>query len=746
MKQSLTTSMSWRRCKSATLAFALGLLAGPWQAAPASAQAPPADQAAGVTLGVPWIGERGITESVEEIVARDALTPAHAREAEPFKFHDRSRLPQDRGSLAVPNWPFNGSGPMVSSGNFPSLVMQNINNSGESMLLPQPLSTDFIAATLAQSNFIPPYTMGDVGPTQIMSPLLGRTRVFTRAGVLDGVDVTSDVFFASVRNGSTVDSPRVVYDRLSQRWFLVAINRASPANRILIAVSSGPTIADTSSFTFYQFQQDVTGGGTADNGAFADYPSLGVDANALYIGCNMFKPSFTGSTGWVVRKTSVLSGGPIVVTTFRQMATSGGEGPFSPRGVTNDDPGATEGYFVGVSNLAFGRLVFRRVSNPAGVPSISSNILLTVPMTSFPISVPALGSTRAIDASDDRLFDARIRRDRATGARTLWTAHCIQVNTSGASSTSGGRDGARWYQIGNLTSTPALVQSGTLFDNASVNQKSYIYPTVAMSGQGHMAIGTSFGGAQNFMSSAAAGRLASDPLGTTRAPTTIIPGAAAYSLATSGLNPWGYYSSTVIDPVDDQSIWAFTEYTSEQDIWAVRVTKLLAPPPATPASISPNSIGQGATNINLSVTGASVSGSAFYDTEPGYSRLLGSFSGAGVTVNSITFNSVTSLTLNVSVSGGAAAGPRNLTITNPDGQSAAGTNLLTISARCTGDLNNDGLVDDQDFVAFLNAYNILDCMDLAMPPGCPADFNASGLVDDADFVIFVPAYNNLLCP
>lgn len=65
---------------------------------------------------------------------------------------------------------------------------------------------------------------------------------------------------------------------------------------------------------------------------------------------------------------------------------------------------------------------------------------------------------------------------------------------------------------------------------------------------------------------------------------------------------------------------------------------------------------------------------------------------------------------------------------------------------CVGDLTNDGQVDDSDFVGFVFAYNLLDCMDSQMAAGCPADFDSSGLVDDGDFVIFVAAYNALVCP
>ncbi|MBX3389847.1 MAG: hypothetical protein KF691_10385 [Phycisphaeraceae bacterium] len=727
-------------------AMILAVMAGALQAQVALAQPVQTGQPLGETVGVPWVGERGITESVQEIVARDSLIPGFVREVKPFFFdHHSNFMMQDPASAAVPKWPFDGNWNVVSGSGFPSRVMQHVNGFDEGMLLPQTISNDFIAATIAQSGFIPPDTMGDVGPTQIMTPLNGRIRVFTKAGVLTAVNTTTDSFFNSVRNGSTTSDPRVVYDKLSQRWFVVMINTSSP-NRIMIAVSSGPVITSTASFTFYQFQQDSTGGGTADNGALADYPSLGVDANALYIGCNMFNPSYTGTTGWVVRKSSVLSGGPIVVTTFRQMSPVSGEGPYSPRGVSNDDPAATEGYFLGTSNIALGRLVLRRISDPGGTPSISSNILLTVPTTANPINVPAQGSTTAVDALNTRLYDARIYRNRSTGSRTLWTAHTIQVNSSGVASSSGGRNGARWYQIGNLTATPTLVQSGTLFDSAASSPRYYTFPTVAMSGQGHMGLGASFGGAVNFMSAAAAGRLSSDPLGTIQAPTTIVAGAGSYNVIGSGRNRWGDYSSTVVDPEDDQSMWTFTEYASAVDTWAIRVTKLLAPPPATPSLITPGSVEQGQANVSLSVTGTSVAGSAFYDTEPGFNRLQTAFSGAGITVNSIAFNSETSLTLNVSVSGGAATGLRNLTVTNPDGQSATGIGLLEIKVKCVGDLNNDGLVDDSDFVIFAAAYDILDCSDLAMPPGCPADLNGDGFVDDADFVIFAAAYDALLCP
>jgi hypothetical protein len=70
----------------------------------------------------------------------------------------------------------------------------------------------------------------------------------------------------------------------------------------------------------------------------------------------------------------------------------------------------------------------------------------------------------------------------------------------------------------------------------------------------------------------------------------------------------------------------------------------------------------------------------------------------------------------------------------------------TPPSRCLADLNKDGFVNDDDFQIFIQAYDILDCNTLDMPPGCPADLNFDGVVDDLDFQIFVIAYDTLLCP
>src|SRR5207248_5086298 len=96
----------------------------------------------------------------------------------------------------------------------------------------------------------------------------------------------------------------------------------------------------------------------------------------------------------------------------------------------------------------------------------------------------------------------------------------------------------------------------------------------------------------------------------------------------------------VVDPNDDQTMWAFEDFaysTSATDAWGVRAIKLVAPPPATLVSVNPSIVNTGAASLNITVTGSSSGGSGFFDPGPGYAnRLTASVSG-GVIVNSVTF-------------------------------------------------------------------------------------------------------------
>lgn len=594
-------------------------------------------------------GNIGFPETVAQIMERERSMPPldntiHENDLEErLHYPDRHNLPQNPLSN--------------SESSYPPLTTDQKNNQNQTSETPQTVSTNFLGAQLSESGFIPADNMGAAGPTQYIAIANGRIKSFTKStGVADGIiNASTDVFFASVNNGSGTSDPRIRYDRLSQRWFAVMINVPNSVNRILIAVSSESTITLSTVWTFYFI--------TGPAGQFMDYPTLGIDNNAVYIGTNNFNiagTAFIQTNGYVINKAGLISGSA-TATLFSGLAVGTGAGPYTPQGVDNFDAAATTGYFIGVDNATFGTLMIRRVSNPGGSPTISANISLTVNTTVFPISVPASGSTQPLDALDDRLFAACIRNGR------LWTAHNIQVNTSGVASNSGGRNGSRWYELTDLSTTPSVFQSGTIFDPAAANPSSFWIPTVMVSGQGHAAFIFSRSGATVRINAATTGRLTGDALGTTQLVATITSSITNYNVQTLTTQRWGDYSNVSIDPDDDMTMWGVAGYCNASNSWGMRVTKLLAPAPPPLTSATPPNLVPGQPSVNVTILGTPVNGEAFFDPGAGFTNRISAAISGGVTVNSTTYNSATQVTLNVSTVG-AAVGSKTVTITNPDGQ------------------------------------------------------------------------------
>ena len=652
-------------------------------------------------VGVPVTLGAGIVETVDKIMERERLTPPTPLTV-PRETHHEMELDEElkedpNAPPPMSHWP-----PIPQS--LASSAVPGPPN------LPQTVGTSFKGVGLSESNFIPPDTMGDVGPTQILIHVNGRIKVFSKAGVLGGLNATEGVFWASLSPTGGVSDPQVRYDRLSGRWFVLAIDLASTNNKILLAVSSGSVIASTASFTFYSF--NIGTPAPADAGCFCDYPGVGVDANAIYTGCNMFTCSFHTSA-FVIRKSSVLSGGPIVVTGFPNIGNSGAAGPYAPRGVDNDDPNFAFGYIIGTDPGFLNRINLRKVTNPGGTPTLGPTITLAISNTSM-LSQKALGSTVDLETTDTRLFAASIHKNKISGALSLWTAHAVETDTTCTPAGSGNsrRIGAKWYEIGNLATTPTVTQFGTLCTTATGSattnsERGFFYPTVVATGQGHMALGASYASSTEFVGIAAAGRLRTDPPAGTRAPETIVlPGSASYTLDFgSGRNRWGDYSSTDVDPTDDQTVWTFQEFAdTPSNNWAVRAVQLIAPPPPNTV-VAGNAVCNGVAAAPLTLTGGDscpaptctnglcTGGGAcpeFFDPGPdtggpGYAKHIGAIVTGGITVNSVAIvppaNPATERVRTVTLSLNTTAtttGTKSVTITNPDGQGKLYSNVFTV--------------------------------------------------------------------
>ncbi|NOT63185.1 MAG: hypothetical protein HOP19_23495, partial [Acidobacteria bacterium] len=644
----------------------------------------------GTLIGQPWTGDDPIAESTAAIMEReqqrlaslqptgqpeDNLRPPKTEREGP----ERDRLPQNPDALPGAQWPLTDN------------ETARLGEGETAALAPQPVAFSFTAATQADSGSFPPDSMGAVGPSQFLLCINGRIRVFNKNdGMIGALNADLETFFTSVRDGALTTDPRVRFDRLSNRWFIVVINYLRGGqlvlnNRVLMAVSDGPQITATTVWRFYSFQHNtVTPTGTS--GLFADYPTLAVDNHALYVGVNLFNAddSFAGCDLFVVRKSALVSGTALVATAFRGLTTGpNAPGMFTPQGADGFEANNV-GYVIGVDNAALGRLVVRRVNDPGGAPTLSPNLNVNVLATAQPVRVPHLGNTQGadgnLDAIGDRLFAAHVRNGR------LWTAHNIGVDHRGTSFNLRTRNAARWYEIGDLdTDAPRLIQAGTVFadsPNNTTDARSYFIPTLMTSGQGHMALGFSAAGANEYVNAGTAGRLANDTLGTTRVPLLFTASSQAYNPSRDPGDSaigrrWGDYSYTSLDPCDDMTMWTVQQFVDNTNSYGLRVAKLAAPPPALPASANPPSVPVGQNNVEVTITGLSNDGAGFYDPGANFACRLNAQISGGVAVQNITYVNATTLRLTVSTVG-ASVGTKNISVTNPDGQSVTGNGIFSV--------------------------------------------------------------------
>ncbi|HEV3027873.1 MAG TPA: hypothetical protein VG457_09890, partial [Planctomycetota bacterium] len=356
----------------------------------------------------PPSGQYGVTLTIAELLDRQANAPPPVQGQSPRR-HTRPGIQSAQKRL-------------TSSPSKPAAA-----GSGK---IPQTVGTTFQGDSADVSVIFPPDCGGAVGPTQFVVATNHVIAAYNKQTSALNFSIATSVFFSAVlRTGLDAVDPRVRFDRLSQRWFLTTIEASLTTNnvnnRVMIAVSNGPQLTSGSSFTFFFFEEDLAAP-AGDSNTFADYDTLGVDANALYIGVNVFgvaDPTFFSTTGFVVQKSSVLGAGPLQVTAFRDLIAGDGSGIYTPQGVDNDDPASTEGYFIGTnaaSTSSVVNLIIRRIVNPGSTtPTMSANLSVSIPTASFfGEGVASPLNFLFIDDLDLRLYMATIKN--VGGSSALW--------------------------------------------------------------------------------------------------------------------------------------------------------------------------------------------------------------------------------------------------------------------------------------------------------------------------------------
>ncbi len=268
--------------------------------------------------------------------------------------------------------------------------------------------SQYDGATLGR-NFVPPDTMGAVGMTQYMEVSNGAYAVYNKATGVRQSLVSDVAFWASAgQTGANGDS-RVMYNADAQRWVVVSFG--SNVKDLQIAVSDTDDALGTWKSTKFE-------GYSSTFSPVADYPTLALDKNAVYIGTNDFAAStsggaqtFRGTTLNVIPLNSLFNAGAPTTTNMKQFVTpSSTDRGFSLQGVNSSSAGSS-GSVVAVSLVQFDSLAYKvdglSTTSATGatlgaIDDLNLQSYAVVGAARQPATtVPA--NQRVIDALDDRI-------------------------------------------------------------------------------------------------------------------------------------------------------------------------------------------------------------------------------------------------------------------------------------------------------------------------------------------------------
>jgi hypothetical protein len=437
------------------------------------------------------------------------------------------------------------------------------------------IGQNFTGSTLGvDSDLEPPDANGAAGPVHFVELVNGRYTVYSKT---DGHRVKSmtDIAFWSQAGISlpvdwAVTDPRILFDPSVQRWFASEIDfdtttSAAPiANHFLLAVSS--TADPSGSWTAVIIQGDP------DGTLAADFDTLGLDNQGVYLSADMFEENWNpvGPTLVSIPKAGLLGSTPTTngYTCFGIMS-------YELRGRILQPAICVDGTGNG-SILATGELgqfitnntlVGFSILNVAG----SSNATLTA---STDIPVPAYTAPfKSVQPSPSPYIDDGDSRLSATVYEVqgmLYVVHGTEVD---------GRNALRWYRID--AASRALVESGTISDPVL----DLYYPSIAANASGTVVIAFNGSSATNFISAyAVAGQTRN---GVTAFGDLLLlkSGLAVYSDG-SRTSRWGDYSATSVDPTDPTHFWTIQSYPSSSSTWSTQITELLATIPIPSLSIA----------------------------------------------------------------------------------------------------------------------------------------------------------------
>jgi|GEM_PF-1163612 len=399
------------------------------------------------------------------------------------------------------------------------------------------------------TSFSPPDPNLAVGSNYIVEAVNSTIAIYTETGTL--VKQTSLASIFSNQNDKLGD-PKIVFDQYSQRWILLALNFNSSNSQYLIAASetSDPT------GQWYIYEQNASLDGSTNTGFYADYPGLGLDANAVYITSNQYAGNvFQYSKIRILLKSQLYSHQTLTYTDFTKLIDADSYMfSFTLKPAYNFD-NTNSAYFLCDEEFGSNTLTYWKIDNPTSSnPQLTMTPIYISPYQQPPDAVQE-NSANTIDVGDCRLQDVVCRNG------FLYTSFETAYNWG-----HGNVCAIRYEKIN--ASTGSVAMDAVYGSDLSY----YYYPNVYIDAYGNIGLVFSRSSTNEYPGVRWTYRTPDD--GTARVSQSLKDGLNYYynPVGSDNRNRWGDYSGICMDPSNSNKIWLCGEYaTSYSWLWGTAI-------------------------------------------------------------------------------------------------------------------------------------------------------------------------------
>ena len=399
------------------------------------------------------------------------------------------------------------------------------------------------------------------GPEHVLLSVNSSVAFHAKTGGAAVLQRRLSTWFANViPAGANIFDPKALFDQHAGRWVLLAVARASGPDRSWFALSVSKSSDPLGGW--WNYALDASKDGATATANWADYPALGVDAQALYVTANMFRfvdDAFQYAKIRVIPKAGPYGGGAVAYRDFVRLTNADGSLAFTLQPCHTFGAPQVE-YLVNsvyprLTTSTQNRLSLWSLTNPLATPALVRRTITTDPYGLPPDAVQRGGGT-PLDTGDARLLNAVFRGGSVWSALTTRHDWGDGVNVAAT----------HWFQID--ATTGALVQQGVF----GARRRHYFYPAVAPDGNGNMTMAFCRSGREEFAALSFTGRTAADPLGQLQASALLKVGTANYlNLDGANRNRWGDYLGIAVDPIDGRTVWLYGGVPVGATAWATWV-------------------------------------------------------------------------------------------------------------------------------------------------------------------------------